>query len=136
MLKITVDRTRWLRGGNNGVLLDIDTKLMCCLGFVCKTVGLEDVTIEGKAHPQELYYNYLDGIYSDPAPDKDYNAYMRELLEKRLGNEVILLVGKENSDYCARMIVINDDRLIKDSEREAQLIEEGKKANIEFSFIN
>lgn len=130
MLKVTVDRTRWLRGGN-GTLLERGTGKMCCLGFVCKQVGLEDSTIQNQADPQELYQSSMD--FEDGEETENEKT---DFLRKKLGAEVKLLRYSSNTEVCERLISTNDMANIDDSERERMLIELAEEAGIEFSFIN
>jgi len=53
-MKFTVERSKWLRGGKDGCLLSRKKNKMCCLGFVCKQLGMLDEDIEIAQMPSSL----------------------------------------------------------------------------------
>jgi len=53
-MKFTVERSRWLRGGKDSCLLSREKNKMCCLGFVCKHLGMSDEDIELAQMPSSL----------------------------------------------------------------------------------
>lgn len=56
MIKLTINRNKWARGGLNGdaALLN-DQGAMCCLGFACKKLGAKDGDIRALGTPQQLH---------------------------------------------------------------------------------
>jgi len=53
-MEFTVKRSRWGHGDDNGFLLRGEDSKMCCLGFVCRQVGMGRKQILNKAMPDEL----------------------------------------------------------------------------------
>ena len=44
---LVIDRRKWLRGTNDGTLLNTEGK-MCCLGFACRKIGIaKDKLLDG-----------------------------------------------------------------------------------------
>jgi len=53
-MEFTVKRSRWGHGDEKGFLLRGYDNKMCCLGFVCRQVGLKRNQILDKIMPDEL----------------------------------------------------------------------------------
>jgi hypothetical protein len=132
VLKVVVDRTKWLRG-QGGVVsyllapppsqVAIPPHLegkMCCLGFACKVLDYTDDDIRG--------FKTL-GDPHDVEPEHLRGAAGR--LAARVGMKSHLIDSALSSLYAT-----NDSRELKDAAREAELIRLGAKINIEFTFIN
>lgn len=88
---LVISRKKWLRGTGVGRLLDAQGK-MCCLGFACLAAGVP------KTYIQE------SGMPSDVA-----------------GNIPLLSRHRRDSALSRSAAPINDDTLLNDAEREAQL---------------
>lgn len=56
MLKVTIDRSRWLRGEGpaRSFLLREEDGKMCCLGFACIAAGCAPEELAGEKTPGEL----------------------------------------------------------------------------------
>ena len=126
MLDVVIDRNEWGygRGHGMGSLWDIDNT-KCCLGFACIAAGLTGKVIFQGGTPDELY-NFLD----------------EEQREKLAGLIDIQYVEDEDmylhsdSDICEKLMSENDDEGIPKDKREENIIKLGKKAGINFSFVN
>ena len=113
MLKVEVNRKRWGRGTGDGSLLR-DGK-MCCLGFVCRKVGLSAEEIKHTGEP-------IDVVVGEKVPKA-----MRGLYNKKLDGR---------SKVCRALVRYNDDSVLSDKQREKKIISYGRKAGIEFTFVN
>lgn len=126
-MKVIVDRQRWLRGlGNNfpedytGVQkagLRVDGK-MCCLGFLCTTLGIPEDELENKGMPADLGIEILPFV----TQDTDEEGFPIERYE--------------NVYPLEDLAEINDDYQLRDQDRENKLKELAKEINVEFEFIN
>lgn len=107
-LHVTVYRDSWLRGEgeDSSYLLRISDGMMCCLGFACFAAGHTRKQILGKATPREM---------------------------ERYGR--CLLPNYRNPAMNDAMM-INDDDLLADEQREARLIETLAHIGIELTFID
>lgn len=54
MKTYTVDRSLWLRGNGDGLLLSPATGLMCCLGHCLLQDGVGKLTMRSKGVPQDI----------------------------------------------------------------------------------
>ncbi len=52
-MKLEIKRSKWLRGRYGSRLLN-DEGEMCCLGFLCKTYGLDDSSIRNVTIPRNI----------------------------------------------------------------------------------
>ena len=111
LLKVTVKRSKWLRGDENtSMLLDRAGK-MCCLGFACITAGLKKKDIVGIGTPSEIGYG-------------------------RLPKSLAKLTTKEfDSKICSNLMSANDREYFEDV-READIKKLGKKAGLAFTFVD
>lgn len=119
LLKVTVDRRRWLRGEGSvaSSLFDDYNKKMCCLGFATRACGCSIDKIRGQASPACVVIGHTN---------------TKESLARFLAAKSEV----KNSGATGRMITINDDIKINDAEREDRLKKWGKKLNIQFTFVN
>ena len=117
-MKVTVDRTKWLRGHGSEVsrLCTIDGK-MCCLGFWALAKGFTKEQITNRSTPEEL-------------AEEHTLAQVEELVE---GGKYRLFVNKSVTEMLMRT---NDEIQLSEETREAILIKDGPNAGIEFEFIN
>jgi hypothetical protein len=146
MLNVIVERSKWYRGqGSDGSALLIAYEMkggqnvgrMCCLGFACLAAGLAVGDIAGKPCPSNVLKEWRDfGNTHD----------LDEKLPAPLMNLVTIddgFIG--DSDLCQRMTETNDapagdtageDSIADDAEREERLIELGREAGINFTFVD
>lgn len=139
-MKVVVDRKRWLRGKLMGIkrvknltsyLYDSDSKCMCCLGFASRAGGLDLRRIKDIGTPA--------GVVKDSAyPTRSVKSIPKVLLK-------LLTIRKfrdggvntvDDSLICSKLMSINDEEDITETEREEKLVREGKKAGLQFTFIN
>ena len=118
MLKVEVDRYTWYRGHNKGSRLLREDGDKCCVGFACLADGfpaesIRDIAVITGVDGYATWMDGVAGLVSSAAQDD-------------------LMLDPDPDDLYA----INDNHLIDDAEREAQLIVFGAKVGIEFSFIN
>lgn len=120
MRKFVIDRTIWRCGkgsdprynrGEGLTRLLNKEGYMCCLGQICKQIGYDDEDIIDIGTPYPLR-RINHGVLLD---DNYFDSF---------------------SSFFALAIQINDDPYITNEERERQLIELGKKSDIEIEFIN
>ncbi len=98
--KFTVQRSRWLRGDGDGMLLDPDRgNRMCCLGFACVAAGLTKEQISKRSLPEEAY-DEVDAPVIEP------------LVEETVEGGVL------DTSLTTRAAEINDDLGLSDHERE------------------
>lgn len=130
MNKIIIDRSKWLRGGS-GVLSNIDGK-MCCLGFALNQLcSISQDIMFNHGCPEDLTTSIKEGILeNEPA-----SFLLNELpldTETIRGERTMLLDSWE----CSRLMSINDDLGLEDSEREKQISAIFKKYDTEVEFTN
>jgi hypothetical protein len=117
-LSVTIKRSKHGFGKKGGSLLDRNTGLMCCLGFVAKKIGLTDDEIRGIAVP------------SDPDISKKFVAHpVAGKLIDRFGG---------SSTVCTMLIGTNDDvgQRMSRARREARLTKEAAKIGLKFRFVD
>lgn len=111
LTKLIIDRNTWLRGESDSYLLRVRDQKLCCLGFYGnQCLNIPFSAMAGVTEPTE----YNKGVEEREKWHDFINS--REIMEE--------------------LIEINDDRHIKDDEREAQLTELFLMVNIEVTFIN
>jgi len=113
-LPITViKKSKWRRniGQNNGLLLDPKTNKMCCLGFDAIRRGCKPRDIRNHGSPEEVN------------PEKaDFSGLVNR--------------SRVNTEICRQLMRINDDdSSIDNNERQERIIKLGRKAGIEFRFV-
>jgi hypothetical protein len=108
---LIIDRSKWLRGTGAGALLNGGGK-MCCLGFECKRLGLEDDVILDIDMPDELM-------------DKDADLELPEWLSE---------THPESDVYIAAQI--NDRKGLIEEEREQKITKIFAAHDIEVKFID
>ena len=112
MMKLTIDRSRWLRGetAEKSYLCRPRDKKMCCLGFLALQCGytLEDITDS-----------------ETPLLANGNNKFPDSIVE-----------GDEHTEVCCALMRINDDGKLKEYERESKLKTLFKQADILVEFIN
>lgn len=131
MLDVVIERSRWGRGGN-GSLRGVHDLKQCCLGFVCETIGMPEYTFIGQVeipeavNNEELSYDEQEGYFNQ----------IKGLIE--LGSDLDFEDYKcyQATETHNDLAIINDIILLEDPDREARIIELGKKADINFSFVD
>lgn len=121
-VKVTVERSRWLRGegSTESALLRTRDGKMCCLGFACITLGRTEDQIRGWISPTSGQY-CVDG----------------SLLA---GSNTRLVVRNESGhwtepDVVAEAMVINDNRDMPDDQRETTLTTLLSQIGIDLEFV-
>lgn len=116
MLDVVIDRKTWNRGGgkNNGILRNESTGKMCCLGFACIAAGYSESEING---------------FGDV--DMPYSGRNISTVEGLLDLDNIL-----PNNIHGYLVDSNDNDCIDDKIREQEIIEQGKRAEINFTFVN
>jgi len=124
MLKVVIDRTKWLRGEEanqfGSSLLCPHSGKYCCLGFAAKEAGATDDEIRDLSTPGALWLTVGKTITESLLrSDRDESKEM-------------------NSNLSEALMEINDstDPDVDAAFREAEVIRLGLEAGIEFSFVN
>jgi hypothetical protein len=125
LLKVIVDRSKWngntLKPVEESRLYDPNTNKMCCLGFACLAAGLNEGAISGSS-----YVHDIKPFMSIPAALLWLVEYPEDEL---LGESVISRILTEaNDNHKAPFRTL--------TEKENYLIENGRKAGIEFEFVD
>lgn len=114
-MDLVIDRTKWLRGGKeDSLLLSADSGKMCCLGFLARQCGYSAKDIRGFATPSSM------GKTSKLIPG---------LVKTEWG-------GVHNTPLCYRLIDINDNLKLSDSQREKRLTRWFKHLKVDVSFVD
>lgn len=103
-----IDRTKWLHGNDDGLLLSEEGK-MCCLGFYTKSCGVKNEHILNVGVPSKLNDNDLMKLPS----------WLRKF-------------GSKN---VAELVSFNDDSEMPEKEREKSISKIFKKLHINVRFI-
>lgn len=111
MTKVIIDRKRWLHAETNSQLLRKSDGKMCCLGFACLALGFSEEDIAGHSTPLHT------------------KKVIPGLSIKNINNEYI------DTRTTSYLMWTNDYTGMSDTEREARIIELGKKAGLEFEFV-
>lgn len=121
----TIDRARWLNGrtmyGENSYLLRVSDRLMCCLGFMAESCGVNTGSME----------------------DVETVSCIANDLDTRLPNELQFLVttGGEpgyawrDSHAAIELMKVNDDANLTPEEREERLISIFRSHGVEVRFV-
>ena len=116
MLDVVIDRTKWGHGIQGGYLLQRNDK-MCCLGFICKKIGLSDESIFNTGLISTLYEDKTEQV-----PDSICKLFKYSENENRQLQNVL--------------VDVNDSHTMAEDLKESEIIRIGKEADINFSFIN
>lgn len=95
--KLTIVKSKWLRGTGKGLLLDKNGN-MCCLGFLAKSCGYLNSQLIDNGSPEDLI------IFKSSI--KDLVKYNEERDYHR------------DNSLCGELIVTNDNSKINDTERQ------------------
>lgn len=127
-MKFTVKRSEWLRGKlvyddkgcNNSCLLRGEDNMKCCLGFLALAAGYNENEIVNQGDPETS----LDWSKRDRGVK---NNWPTQILET---------YSYKNTRACTKIIHINDDADINDSQRESELIKNFATIGIEVEFVD
>lgn len=133
-MKLVIDRKKWGRGGPEGVLLDRETKQMCCLGFLAKNnCGLPAKRIRGVGAPSDLG----EMRFKSHERQQVWDALSKPLKKPRwaISPKADDCVDEPASNMEAVLIRINDSTKITDKRREKLLTKEFAKIGVEVEFV-
>ncbi len=116
MLNVVISRKRW---GMHSLRDSIDDR-MCCMGFACRTAGYAARTLVGRGMVCDLL---------------NEGRKLKEGLEKLVRSDTSGTFW-EDTIIAAELARVNDDECMEDEIKEKTIIKLGKKAGINFSFIN
>jgi hypothetical protein len=135
LLQVTVVRSKW----NGNTLAPVEgSKLltqrsepkMCCLGFACKAAGVPDEQFAGLGYVHELGKHVpvvlMPLVDVDDKPDDPRSWGQSEISR--------LLTHANDNDYYQRQQ--SPPVFETMAQKEAYLIEQGRLAGIEFSFVD
>lgn len=117
--KLVIDRTRWLRGESQGVLLRARDGKMCCLGFEAIRRGCTEDEIAGVTTPAYL--------------SKD-NPHIKLFTDLSLVDERGL--PYDDNALCESLTATNDAGDLSDAARESRITELFAEIDIEVEFVN
>lgn len=116
MIKLTIERSKWLRGGgDDAFLLNLDGK-MCCLGFLGKVCGYEDSAIR---------------LYTSPATLSNPELFP-QAFNPCLNDRFLINV---NTKLVDELIDVNDSESISEQERENRITELMLSGGVEVIFV-
>ena len=125
--KLIIYRDRWLRGeGTDSYLLREKDNKMCCLGFYCKALGIDDTDITMMASPQSLVADTFDEIKSDFFADG-----LVDLLHQDKTSGMF-----EDNRICSELMTANDDLNRPEDVREADIIRLFSQIGVEVEFVD
>lgn len=126
LIRVEVQRSKWLRGDPQKGCLRYEAGLQCCLGFVAVQAGFAEMV-----HA----YNELGELCQDEDVH-DPHALLRDLVRVQTSEDDEdgpSVLGTEIHDD---LIKINDSDDIDDATRERRLAEIAAHAGIEFVFVD
>ena len=121
-LKVVVERSKWLRGEGwekSKLLRSTDGK-MCCLGFACLAMGATEEQINNMNSPT-MVCNMGGGLELPMLTMVDTDHLGRRLIHK---------------DPVSEAMMINDERILSESAREARLTQLLAKVGIDLEFVD
>ena len=132
-LQVEVDRSQWLRGSEDGVLLHGKTGHMCCMGFGCLAAGhsKEEIRnetavcdVRGKSTAEKLDIRL-----------KDFGTGKTASKNAPMAPDPRTVELSDNVHLVTELIYkVNDDQSLGDGQREEYLRQLGKQVGIEFTF--
>jgi hypothetical protein len=123
MEEFVIDRSKWLCGEgaeDSALLRDSDGK-MCCIGQYCLLKGLKEHQIDNVQTAETL-------VNSKKAKVDEVPRWLLEASDRT--------PQWKPSKLATKMMRVNDDEHIMDSEREAKLIKLFAIADIHVTFVN
>lgn len=134
LIRVEIQRSKWLRGKGVGMLRD-SCGLQCCLGFVAVAAGFSEDAI----YEQNTVSDMCDGL--DNSIETIQNVLIRPLVHIDHADEDDEdddqnIVGITGSTLENDLVMINDAEGIDDTERETRLNQHAAKGGIEFVFVD
>ena len=128
MIKVVINRSKWSRGAVVGNALLVgepciateqgktvaEEGKMCCLGFVCLTLGFSPDQIRGRSMPSDLGRG-IEGLTEVAQDGGDHY---------------------DDTNFSVEAAKINDDADISDKSREEILVGEAATAGFAFVFVD
>ncbi len=115
LIKVVIERSKWLRGTGDGTLLD-DNGCKCCLGFLGKVCGYTDKDIKRKGTPADLNTKSFAN-----------NKWPESILEPD---------GRYNTKLTDDLTTANDSTTLKGANKERRVKSLGKQGGIDFVFVD
>ena len=113
----TIERSKWLRGSTQNSMLLRDDGKMCCIGQVCRQLGLPDFKILDK---------YDVAFLIGDLPPEELSPLV-SLMEEEMQAE---------NDWVAEAYRINDRPTIDDATRERELTALARANGHDFVFVD
>lgn len=109
-MNLIIDRAKWLRGegGNLSRLLRPADGKMCCLGFLGLQCGYTPDQMLDQGEPNEMFEKV------DREACAEFNRWPKWLI-------AVDEYGPANDRAVTELIATNDDRVMPESDREAQI---------------
>lgn len=108
-IDLVIDRERWIRGYSTmPLLLRKDDGKMCCLGFLAKACGADDLQIQGITSPQHT---------------------------KFIEWPTEILIDGSNSLLTQFLMAINDDVSLLENDRESKIVDLMTKIGVTVTFV-
>ena len=118
MKKVTIKRSKWMRGTGGGVLWHKETNTGCCLGHICKQISRKtEAELEGNHNPVDV----LKG--ASVMTNATYDDYFHKW-------------NVEDKPFIVEAIIINDKVDMLETDREQQLKTLFRKNGIEVKFVD
>jgi hypothetical protein len=115
MKELTIDRSKWVCGNyfgdDSSFLLNPQIKRMCCLGFLCRSLGWKKSEITDLSQPGELL----------PVTSEYFKTNIKPKAEFLFRVEENPPFGVHDSNWTNQAMRINDDKYITQKEREKTL---------------
>lgn len=111
MKKITIDRSKWRRGGDNQkdageTCLLNNEGFMCCLGFISLAEGFAEDEILGAGEPSDMKIAWnaearrmAENLLEFEMDDEEDDGEIPEVLTKEIVEKAIKINDSENIDY-------------------------------------
>jgi hypothetical protein len=127
LIRVEVQRSKWLRGSPDKGCLRDENGLQCCLGFVAVKAGFD--SIDG--------YNEISGLCDDKEVH-DPPALFRGLVHVTKGedDDGDTYWDVSGTSIETDLILANDSSEIDDATREKRIAERAVEAGIEFVFVD
>jgi hypothetical protein len=118
-MKLVIDRQKWARGAEEGMLLNTQCK-MCCLGFAALACGLKPHQIKNVEMPADTR--------EETKPTRNKTVW-NALLDIDEG-------GRCDTEIASYLASVNDDSDMSDKMREHKIRQKFKKIGVEVTFKN
>ena len=132
-LQVEVDRSQWLRGSEDGVLLHGKTGHMCCMGFGCLAAGHSKEEIRNETAVCDVRRKS-----TGQKPDvrlQDFGTGRTGDKDGPMAPDPRTVEPSDNLHLVTELIYkVNDDQSLGDGQREEYLRRLGKQVGIEFTF--